>query len=218
MCLALLGADPVPTGGLSSWLGPIFQGAGEIAKGGIAIYEGQQAEKKAGEDKKRFDAEAKQKLEAAKVADRVASEAAARAAVSAASKGPGAAADAANAEVTARAQDRAAAPLTQYQGANEQRIEAAEQALQAAARSAADSPKDTYKLALVRAWQATVNKANAGQIVASDKAQGQGGGEVRGSGDSFWTKKVIGPVPGWGVAAGGVGVVGLGALLLKKFL
>lgn len=200
MSLELLGVDEC-VGLDAGSFGSIFQAAGELAKGGISLYEQDKAEKKAAADS---DA----KLKAVIAADVAASVAAARADVSAQAKSASAQVDKAAAEAAARAQDRAGSALSPTNSA--QRAEAAEKALAQATAKAQASPKDAYAVALMKAWTATVNKANNVQLTADQPAR-----PAEGGGESWLTRKVVGPVPGWGVAAGGVGLVGLIGLSLR---
>lgn len=39
---------------------------------------------------------------------------------------------------------------------------------------------------------------------------------VKNLNQSFWTRPVLGPVPGWGVAAGGAGILGVLAMLMFR--
>lgn len=218
MSLALLGADDAKkdaaaaaaSGGFNygSLIGPIMQAAGELAQGGISMYEQEQAKKDAEAKQAQSAAEAKRKLDAAIQADLNATLAMARAMASAQLKSPAAATDATVAEAMGRAQDRAAAGLSAAD--NEKRVDAAEKALDAAAMAASANPKDVYKQALAKAWTQTINKANYGSITGPVR-QPQGGG----GGSSWLTRPAVGPVPGWGVALGGAG---LAAVLAKKFL
>ncbi len=202
MSLELLGVDHVGLDPAS--FGSIFQAAGELAKGGISLYETDKAEKKASADDKA-------KLAAAVAADIAASTAAAKAESSVQTKAASAEVDKAAAEAAGRAQGRAGAALPPALAP--QRAEAAEKQLAAATALAQKNPKAPYAVALMKAWTATVNKANNTQISTADAVP-----KASEAGESWLTKPAIGPVPGWGVAAGGVGLMGILGLVLKRVL
>jgi hypothetical protein len=210
--LCCLGADEVGFDAESA--GTIFKAAGELAQGGLSMYEKSQADKKA-----KADAEAKAKASIA--ADANAASTAARAAVSAAAaKGvtsgyTPAAADAAAAQVAAAAAARAGAGLPPE--AQAARVAAAEKALGEATKQWQASPKDAYKAALVKAWEQTLQKAQNAQIVSND-APAQLQPQPQGGGESWLTRKVVGPVPGWGVVAAGAVALGGVSLLVKRLV
>lgn len=198
MSLDLLGAEG---GGFD--FGTIFKAAGELAQGGISMYEQKQAKEKAAADDSA-------KVNAAVQADTAASVAMAKADYSAVMKAPSASIDAAAAEVASRAQDRAGSVLgTDGQA---KRAKAAEAALDRAIVNAQNKPKDRYAMALVKAWTATVNKAQNVQIVSA--ASSGPVPDTGGIGD-FLSRRVVGPVPVWGVGLAGAGVLGL---LAKRYL
>lgn len=185
--------------------GSILQSAGGLASGIISSVEEDKAkEKLAADDEK--------KAQAAIAADLAASNAAARAETSAALKQPSAAVDASAAQTAAAAQDRAAADLSP--SASEKRAAAADKALKDATASAQASPKDGYKAALVRAWTTTANKAHNVSIVSSEGGKGKKGDKS--GGESWFTRRVVGPIPGYGVVVGGVGILGILGLVIKK--
>lgn len=210
MSLELLGAEA--PAGWGALIGPIVQGAGELAKGGISIYEQHQAEEAAAAAKQKAVADDAAAARAAISADVTASLASARAQMAAQLKQASAPIDREAAEMALRAQDEAGADLSP--AASKQRVDAARKALETATRKAQASPKDVYAVSLMRAWTATLNKAGNRQIASATSLvpeAGQGG-------PSWFTRPVVGPVPGWGVLAGGtVAATGLG-LLLRRFL
>ncbi len=203
MSLALLGVNHVGLDPAS--FGSIFQAAGELAKGGISIYEQDKAEKKASADDKA-------KLTAVIAADIAASTAAAKAESAVQTKASSAEVDKVAAEAAGRAQDRAGAALPASLAP--QRVEAAEKQLAAATAQAQKNPKAPYAVALLKAWTATVNKANNTQISSADVAPRRTGE----GGESWLTRPVVGPVPGWGVAAGGVGLAAVLGLVLRRVM
>lgn len=185
----------------SEGLGSIFQAAGGLTQGITSIVEKEQAKQKAAvEEKAAIDASVK--------ADLAAAFALQRAALSAALKSASAEMDKTAADIAVSAADRAGAKLSA--GAQAARADAANQSRATAISAAQASPKDAAKKALVDAWTMLINKAQAGAIIASDK------GEVVPREEKSWlTKPAVGPVPGWGLAAGGAA---LAAVLAKKFL
>lgn len=193
-----LGADVVgfdPT----SLLAP----AGAIATYGVSAYEADKKEKESKADQGKA-------LQAAIAADYAASEAAAKADVSAQLKSASAGIDATAAQMASSAQDAAGAAGLSAES-SKKRADEADKALKAAISEAQKKPKDGYAQAKVKAWQATVNKAHSGAIVTRGSGLDSYGGE------SWFTKKVAGPVPGWGVLAlGAAGLTAVG-LLAKKF-
>jgi hypothetical protein len=184
--------------------GAILQTAGAAGTGAFSIYE---------QDKKEKEAKANESKNVAAViaADKAAASAMATAEVSAAAKGPSAAIDAQAAQMAITAQDRAAAPLGS--DGHKKRAEAAEATLAAVMRVAQQKPTDRNQAALVRAWTSVVNKANAGVVTAST---GTSGLDSYG-GQSWFTRPVVGKIPGAGVLAIGAGALGAGYLVVKKF-
>jgi hypothetical protein len=194
-----LGADVVgfdPT----SLLAP----AGAIATYGVSAYE---ADKKEKEQK----ADQGKALQAVIAADYAASEAAAKADVSAQLKSASAGIDATAAQMASSAQDVAASAGLSAES-SKKRADEADKALKAAISEAQKKPKDGYAQAKVRAWQATVNKAHSGAIVARGSGLDSYGGE------SWFTKPAIGKLPGWGVLVVAAGLLTAGGLLLKKYV
>lgn len=207
--LELLGADEI--GFDPGDLGSIFEGLGEITKGGLAIHQKNEAEKKAA-------AAEKSSIDAATAADRNAAAAAAKAAVSQQLKKPSASIDQAAAAAASQASQRAAAKLSET-GA-EARTTAADAELNKAIANAQADPKDAYKAALVAAWTSIVNQTNNAQVTGpSNTALARRDSDGTGSsGESFLTRKVIGPVPGWGVVGIGAALAATAAVVAKKLL
>lgn len=199
--LDLLGTDEVGQegGGWGAIIGPVLQAAGGITKGGLEIHEQQEKEKKA-------KAEDASEVAAAIRDDAAAASALANAEASEKLKRPTADID--------RGTANAALARSRSHGPSRGRAEAAQKALDAAAAAARNNPKDAYKVSLARAWVQLANVADNAQIKAADQPRG---GDA-GGGESFWTRRIIGPVPGWGVAAGGVGILGAVGLAVKKWL
>jgi hypothetical protein len=94
---------------------------------------------------------------------------------------------------------------------------AAEKALAEAIKNAQAAPKDPYRAALVAAWTATVNKAQSMSIMLAPSKTGFPP-RMSQQEDSWLMRPVLGPVPGWGVAAGGVGLLALLGVVAKKFM
>lgn len=188
-------------GGWTQGLGNILQAAGGLATGITSTVEQAQAEKK-------LKADQEAALRAAVAADSSAASAIAKASVSAKLKSASAAMDQKAAEVAVSAQQQAAAKLSG--DASEVRAQVADKARAAAISAAQAAPNDAYKAALVDAWTSVINQSNNAAIVKKD----QEASAPAQSGESFLTKKLIGPVPTWGV---GVGAVAAG-LLAKRFL
>lgn len=207
-----LGEDPADDRGsfLGFNWGGLFDGASGLVKGGLSAYQEDQA-------KKKLDADNQKKVDAAIKADREASLAVARASVSATLKQASAAVDATAAQRALDAQDRAAAVLSPE--GSQARATAADKAADDALAAAQAKPTDGYLAALAKAWAQTANKAHAGSILSADDADGtaksKGKGEKK---ESWFTRPVIGPVPGYGVVAGGAGLaVGLGFIVKRLF-
>jgi hypothetical protein len=201
MSLDSLGATEIGID-IATAIGPMLEAAGGLTSGIINTV-------KQAQDEKKLAADQATKLKSALAADISAASALAKAAVSAQAKAPSAAMDQKAADLAVSAQQTAAGKLSA--DANEVRAAAAQTAQTQAIGQAQAAPKDAYKAALVDAWTTIVNKANNAAIVSKSP---EGGAAAQSGGESFLTKKVIGPVPVWGA---GLGVVGLG-LLAKKFL
>lgn len=184
----------------------LLQPAGALATYGVSAYEQEKKEKdsKADQDKK---------LSAVIAADYAASEAAAKADVSAQLKGASAGIDAVAAQNAAAAQDSAGMAGLSPDSAKK-RADEADKALATAIKEAQSKPKDGYAQAKVRAWQATVNKAHSTAIMSAGSGTGGAGGSS--SGDSWLTRRVAGPVPGYGVLAIGAGVLAAVGVVVKK--
>lgn len=187
--------------------GSILQSAGGIITSAVDVA--QQAEKE-----KQLAGAEKKKLDTAIAADVAASNAAAKAAVSAQLKSASAQIDLMAAQSAIAAQDRAGAALSAESA--ELRVAAAEKQLELATQNAQATPKDGYKAALAAAWTQTVNKARNLDIQAAP-ARGAGKGGGAGSEKEPWlTRRVLGPVPGWGVVVGGGALATVLGYLVKK--
>lgn len=146
-------------------------------------------------------------------ADTAATLAGAQARWSAQMQQPSAAADAAAAAALSTAQDAAGAKLTT--GQITARVDAAKKALDdAAAKLLAmkGKPGEAFAKCMVDAAQATYNKASSQQIKQSSSTADASKQAPEQKHGNFWTEPLIGPVPGWGVVAGGAGV---GAILWR---
>lgn len=220
--LDFLGADPAPQPqrhalgmDMGIW-SSILKAAGGVAEGAIESKE--QDDAKAKTSKEEGD-----KVSAIINADNAAVVANARAAISELTKASSLATDKAAAQVAASAQDRASSDLSS--SAQTKRADAADKALNNAIARSRSSPNDKYLAELVKQWTAVANKAHGGAIASVDDetSDGKKGKGKKGKGDanvggSWFTRPVVGPVPGYGVVAGGaIGLTGLG-LLVKKLL
>ena len=188
---------------LSSF-GDIFKSGGELIKGGAELYEKEQTAKKSSADDKK-------NLDDAIAADITASKAVASASLSSAT-----AADKENAKYATALQDKAGAKLSgDSQG---KRADAAEKVLGEAMAKWRANPKDEYASALVKAWQATTNKGHGGAIVTKDEERGKKADHEEKSGGimALLQKKVVGPVPVWGLGIGGVAAAVIGKKYLLK--
>ena len=191
--LDLLGADDLT--GFD--YGALLKVAGGLLEGGAAIAEGKQAEGKTA-------AETATKLDAAIQADRDASNAAAKADVSAQLRSKTAAADAVAAKKAAAVQDAAET--------SQARIDAADQMLATVMKNAKAKPKDGYQAALLRAWTVTAAKAHG-------NVAGDAGGKVKDANQEPWlTRRVVGPIPGYGVVVGSVMLAGVLGLIVTKIV
>jgi hypothetical protein len=206
--LDCLGTDEIGFD-LPGAFGTILQAGGGIAQGAIAAHETDVKQEE-------LDSAEKAKLAKSIAADAAAATAIARAKVSAKLKSPSMAVDISAATTAGAAADRAGAALSS--AATDKRAEAADKALDAATADAQKNPKDGYKAALVETWTAIANKAHNTSIVSADESKGGKGGKSKKStgGESWFTRPVLGPVPGYGVLAGGAGVLGALGYAVKR--
>lgn len=198
--------------GLSS----IFNLAGNLAQTGLNIADSekqkQQAQQTADAAKAKTTADDRNKLNAVLAADAAASQAAAKAAYSAQGKLASAPIDASAAQQAAQMQARAGMGLSP--AVTDQRLDAAQKALAQATAKAQANPKDGYAVALMNAWQATLNKIQNVQITGPESGGGKAGKGGKGGGS--WLDGKTGPVPNKVVA--GAGVLAAGGLLVKVLL
>lgn len=185
--------------------GSILQAAGGLATAGVSAAEQAQKEKDAKADEEK-------KAAGAIAADQAAASAMARADVSAQTHAPSATIDAQAAQMAISAQDSAAAGLTA--NAQKKRAEAADATLAAVVKASQAKPGDKNQTALVKAWTTVAAKAHSGAISATGAP---GSGLVPG-GESWFTRPVLGKVPGYGVLLIGAGALGAGWLVVKKFI
>ena len=197
-------------------------GAAAQTAGGVVSFASEAADKDKAEKKSSADDAAK--VTAAINADVAASAAVAKADTTAPKVGrpnsPSASIDATAAQQAVAAQDRAGAALSS-DGA-QKRADAADKALADAVKRAQAKPSDEFLAAMVRAWQATANKAHNTSITSNDSDDDSGGKKGKGgkgkgkkdkddSGKNWFVRPVLGPIPGAGVIAIGAGVLtGLG--------
>lgn len=188
------------------FISPIFQTAGQLVQTGVNIAQQEKEKKKSAADDQAA-------LQAAMAADKIA--AMALAAVEATKALIPGSIDTQKRELEAKArvqqvaadaalaaQDRAGVRLSEKTMST--RIDAAARALMEATSKLSSDPS-VYNQALVKAWSTIVNKAQHGQIV--QVAQTQSSTAIMPTKTENWfVKPVLGPVPGWGVTVGGVGL------------
>ena len=209
--LDLLGCDEV----VGFDYGALLQGAGSVMTDiATSSEEGSKKEKSANDEARA--------LNAAIQADINASNTAAQASVSAQLKSPSAKKDAAAAAAAAAVADQAGIGLSPASVTS--RLASASTMYANAKKNAAAKPNDGYLAAVAKAWTATLQKL---QNTGGDGADGGDGGDGGASGggkkgkgrgndksgggdqsESFWTRKVMGPLPGAAVVVGGVGLLG----------
>ena len=164
------------------FIGPLLQTAGGLMQGAASAEQQSEAE-----DAARVAQTAK--LNAAVKADTDATLANARATLSQQLHMKSASSDASAAASKSAAQDAAGQGMTD--DTVQKRVMMAKDALAKAQKDAAANPKDVYKGILAKAWQDTI-----------DKLQG-GGGEAKGkSGESWFSRPVLGPLNGLTVLVG----------------
>lgn len=211
MSLNLLGADEVGDfGGYGDLITSAINAGVGLGKGIASTVEQKKAAEAAA-------AEEQSAISKATAADAASASAEATAKVSPTAVNKNAAAAA------AAAAGRAGAAL-KSQAAHAKRAEAAEKA-HAAAVAAAQSEKDKskipYREALVEAWTAVVTKAQSGAVTAPTAQEAALAPPAPPPPAESWlTRKVAGPVPGWGVAVGASGLAFVLAdkLFLKRFI
>lgn len=195
------------------WLGDdiystLINAAGELAKKGVTYAQDKDAAQKA-------EKSSSAALDAVIAADGVATDAAANALISADAKAPSAAADLLAAQQAAANQDATAAGLSVDN--QKKRSDAAKDNLKKYTKlwqSVSDDPvKSKAAQFRVQAAQLTYGKTQNQQMVT----QGQlPPGSPPPHEQSWLTKKVVGPVPGWGVLAGGAALLStLGVVVVK---
>lgn len=207
MSLELLGFD------FGSW-GDVMKAGGALAEAGIKTYETQKAadEASAAEKKKLDVVKAADERAAIAMANSMTSEGLAVSAPAGKSKTAAiakASTDKRALEAAILAQDRAAEDLPV--AVVKARVDAANVALDAAVQKQVATPTSTYAQNLVKAWQKIITKAKYGEIVKRADAPIT-------LYESWWTRPAVGPVPGWGVAVGGVGMLGVIGLIVKRFV
>lgn len=183
--------------------GSLLQAAGGLASGAASSLEEKQTTEKSQKDEQG-------KLNAAIQADLNASNAVAQADVSAQLKSASAKNDAAIAAQAAAAQDAAGAGLSP--DSVSKRLDAANKSLAFAQKQAKAASKDGYKAAIVKAWTATVNKLQNAPSGSSDA----GKSDKEKSQEGWLTRRVLGPIPGYGILVLGVGFLGGIGIAVKK--
>jgi hypothetical protein len=195
--LDLLGCDEV----VGFDFGSLFQATGGLMQSVASQTASDQAQGQA-------TAEENKKLYAATQADIVVTNKVAQAAVSAQLKSPSAKKDAADAAAAANAQDQAGAGLSD--ASVKARLDAANALMMTAKKNAAAKPSDGYLSAVAKAWTATVQKLQ--NTMSNDGKKGK----KSDSSESWFTKRVIGPIPGAGVLVIGAGLLGGVGIVVKK--
>lgn len=174
--------------------GTLFKTAGGLLEGGASMVQQSQSEKQS-------EAESSSALEKAKQADIAAVNATVAADLSQQSKSKSAAADAQKAKLAVQA--ASALPVTP------ERIQAAQDMLDRIQKIARTKPNDVLAQANARAWQAMVNMLRQGGASGAIDTKNE-------PSESFWTRRVLGPFPGYGVVVGGVGLAGLLAFIIVR--
>lgn len=160
----------------------------------------------------KVDAESEALLDACIAADGDATRANAQASVAALRNDPSAAADAAAAAAASARQDAAGAKLPPDRVPL--RVAAAKRKFDSAAATwrsmSAGQPGYDFAKCMMDAAQVTLDKASgyrfAKQVPVASTQQGAQQGSVKPKTGSFWTDPLVGPIPGWGVVGGGVGL------------
>jgi hypothetical protein len=135
-----------------------------------------------------------QSADAAAQADLAAASAIARADVSSQLKSKSAAQDMKAAQAAVAAQDKF--------DVSDDRVKVAEKQLADAQARAKTNPKDGYVMALVKAWSLVVDKLHGGSKDAAADSE------------SWLTRRVLGPLPGYGVLVLGIGLVVLVGMII----
>lgn len=192
-------------------LSSVLSVASKAAETGVSIYQKDQA-------RKAQSAADQQKLSTAQKADQQAVAAAVRAELSAkaaaaapkdAGKQAEAQTDAQTAATLAQAQSQAGAGLSEEGQAA--RMQAAQQALQAATDALDKQPGNAAAIARVNAWNKAMNRLNSASIVAP-----QGQGQAAAAPEPSWLSGKTGPVPNKVLAGGGAVVAAV--LVLRAAL
>ena len=196
-------------GDWSDFASGALSGVFSAVNAGLAEDEREQQEKKEKEDAAE---KARVLITASIAADASATTASAQARWSTQMGRSSAAADASAALVAAAAQDAAGAKLHASQVPA--RVAVAKKALADATakqRETKGKPGEVFAKCLVDAAQVTFNKASGLKII-EQTSNGVGSDGPKKESGNFWTDPLVGPVPGWGVVAGGAG---LGAILWR---
>lgn len=181
--------------------GSLFQATGGLMQGVADQYASDTAKDQATSDENK-------KLYAAQQADITATNKAAQAAVSAQLKSASARKDATDAATAAAVAEQAGAGLSD--ASVQLRVSAANALMTTAKKNAAAKPSDGYLAAVAKAWTATVQK------LQNSDGGGKGKKDKDSSGESWLTRRVIGPIPGYGVLVGGAGLLGGLGIVVKK--
>lgn len=217
----ILGNEEILGAGYGDIFSNVLQATGQIAKTGIDIAEQQKAAKKASSDEK------------AALSTAIAADSAAALALTTLNSAKEVAGgvtgdDKAKLDLKLKALQVATdAALTAQDHAGGKvsaalapmRAQAADKALVAANERLAADPS-AYNRALVQAWTTVANKTHNQNIVAAaPTAQAEAASRVNATQSGSWlTRPAVGSVPGWGVAAGGVGLAAALGVLAKRFI
>jgi hypothetical protein len=180
--------------------GSLLQAAGNLTTGIVSSVEESQKQEKASSEQTKA-------LDTAVQADIAASNTAAQAMVSAQLKSASAKKDAAAAQAAAQAAAGAGAGLSPESAKSRQ--DTADKMLANATARAQAKPKDGYLAATVKAWTQTVNKLHDGGSLEEKKGK-------KTSDEGWLTRRVVGPIPGYGVLVGGAGLLGGIGIVVKK--
>jgi hypothetical protein len=185
------------------------QTAGNIAQAGSTMYEQKKASDAASSSEQK-------KLATSIAADIAAATALAKAASSKAQNLPTASSDDAAAQSALASTDTAAAGLSP--DSQQKRAAAADAALANAQKNAANKPSDPFLPMLVNAWTTVGNKVHNAAITGGAADAGAGGKHGKHDEESWFSRPVIGSLPGAAVLVLGAGVVGGLVYVVKKVL
>jgi hypothetical protein len=192
--LDLLGCDEI---GFD--YGSLLSAAAGLAEGGITMYKQSESEAKTSADATKAAGKATQ-------ADLDAASAIAKADVSAQLHSKSAASD--------KTAATAALALVVSTPPSQQRIDDAKKMQAKAQTDSKASPADGYKKAYASAWGAVIDAITGGGPAGGGDKKSKDKGDK----ESWLTRRVIGPIPGYGVLVGGAGILGIIGLIVKRLV